>query len=247
MDSGFAEGYAVGKDSSNGGGYGGFGGYGAEWIWIIVLFALWQNGGFGFGGGFGGFGGVANGYSLQTDFATIERKLDGVNNGLCDGFYAMNTGMLNGFNGIQQTLCQGFSGINASITDVGYSIKDCCCQTQRAIDGVNYNIATQFGNLNTTLCGLGRDIIENQNANYRALHEELIANKLEAKNDRIAELQAQVNGLQLKASQEAQNAYLLSELKPCPRASYIVPNPNCCYNYNVQGVGYSNNNGCGCC
>lgn len=244
MESGFAEGYAVGKDSSNGGGFGGFGGYGAEWIWIIVLFALWQNGGF--GGGYGNRGGIGENYVLATDFATIERKLDGVNNGLCDGFYAMNTGMLNGFAGVQQTLCQGFSGVNASITDVGYAIKDCCCQTQRAIDGVNYNMATNFGALNNTLCGLGRDIIDNQNANYRALHDEIVANKIEAKNERIAELQAQVSGLQLKASQEAQNAYLLSELKPCGKPAYIVPNPNCCYQYGVTGVGYGNS-GCGCC
>ena len=96
-----------------------------------------------------------------------------------------------------------------------------------------------------TLCNNTRDIIENQNANYRAIHEELVSNKLEAKNERIAELQAQVGALQLRASQEAQNAYLLSELKPCPSAAYIVPNPNCCYNYNVTGVGYGS--GCGCC
>lgn len=248
MDSGFAEGYAVGKDSNGGygGGFGGFGGYGAEWIWIIVLFALWQNGGFGGGYGNRGGAGIGENYVLATDFATIERKLDGVNNGLCDGFYAMNTGMLNGFSGVQQTLCQGFNGVNQSINNIGYSIKDCCCQTQRAIDGVNYNMATQFGTLNTTLCGLGRDIIDNQNANYRALHEEIVANKLEAKNERIAELQAQVSGLQLKASQEAQNAYLLSELKPCGKPAYIVPNPNCCYQYNVTGTGYGNG-GCGCC
>ena len=108
---------------------------------------------------------------------------------------------------------------------------------------MNYNVATQFGTLNTTLCGLGRDIIENQNANYRALHDEIVANKIEAKNERIAELQAQVSGLQLKASQEAQNAYLLSELKPCGKPAYIVPNPNCCYQYNVAPV----SNGGSCC
>jgi tRNA A37 threonylcarbamoyladenosine dehydratase len=93
-----------------------------------------------------------------------------------------------------------------------------------------------------TLCNTTRDIIENQNANYRALHDEIVANKLEAKNDRIAELQAQVSKLQLSASQERQNAYLLNELKPCPSPSYIVPNPNCCYQYNVTPV--NNCNGC---
>lgn len=126
MESGFAEGYAVGKDSSN---CGGFGGYGAEWIWIIVLFALWQNGGWGNGGN----GGVGSNYVLATDFATIERKIDGVNNGLCDGFYAMNTGMLNGFAGVQQTLCQGFNGINQGIADTRYAIKDCLKMFLKAI------------------------------------------------------------------------------------------------------------------
>ncbi len=237
MEESFASGYAVGRDTGNNNG-GMFGAYGAEWIWIIVLFALWQNGGWGNGGN----GGVGSNYVLATDFATIERKIDGVNNGLCDGFYAMNTGMLNGFAGVQQTLCQGFNGINQGIADTRYAIKDCCCQTQRAIDGVNYNMATNFGALNNTLCGLGRDIIDNQNANYRALHDEIVANKIEAKNERIAELQAQVSGLQLKASQEAQNAYLLSELKPCGKPAYIVPNPNCCYQYNVAPQ-----SACGCC
>ena len=218
-----------------------------DWIWAFLLFALIGNNGW---GGFGGNnGGVGSNYVLATDFATIERKLDGVNNGLCDGFYAMNTGMLNGFNGVQQTLCQGFSGVNASITDVGYAIKDCGCQTQRAIDGVNYNVATQFGALNSTLCGLGRDIIDNQNANYRALHDEIVANKIEAKNERIAELTMQLNRADLRASQEAQNAYLLSELKPCPKAAYVVqPSQpvtfptNCCGNVNYANYGFG---GCG--
>ena len=87
-----------------------------------------------------------------------------------------------------------------------------------------------------------RDLIDNQNANYRALHEEIVANKIEAKNERIAEQQAQITALQLKASQEAQNAYLLSQLKPCPNPAYVVPNPNCCYDYSV-----TRNNNCGCC
>jgi hypothetical protein len=229
--------------NNNGGAFGNNG----DWIWAFLLFALLGNGawGGGFGGGYGSRGGVGENYVLATDFATIERKLDGVNNGLCDGFYAVNTGMLNGFASVQQTLCQGFNGVNAAITDVGYAIKDCCCQTQRAIDGVNYNIATQFGGLNTTLCGLGRDIIENQNANYRALHEELVANKIEAKNERIAQLQDQLYRADLRASQAQQSNYItdtiINKLSPCPSPSYIVPNPNCCYNYGVYPV----NSACG--
>ena len=244
----------VTTNGGNGGNNGGF--FNGDGIWAIILFAMifGRNGnGSIFGGGSGG---VGENYVLATDFATIERKLDAVNSGICDATFALNNTITNGFANVQSALCQGFNGINLgittqgyetrnAITDVGYALKDCCCTTQRAIDGVNYNIATQFGGLNNTICGATRDIIENQNANYRAIHEELVANKIEAKNERIAELTMQLNRADLKASQAAQNAYLLSELKPCPSAAYIVPNPNCCYNYNVTGVGY--NNGCGCC
>lgn len=233
-------------------------GFGGDWIWAFLIFALlgWNRNGF--GGNGGGYGGVADNYILATDFANIERKIDGVNNGLCDGFYTTAQQVY----GIQNTLAQGFAGLNQSLSnefrtldgkicDLGYAFKDCCCQTQRAIDGVNYNIATQFGGLNNTLCNLGRDIIENQNANYRSIHEELVANKLEAKNDRIAELTMMLNKADLRASQEAQNAYLLSELKPCPKAAYVVQPPqnvtfptNCCGNVSYANFG---NNGCGCC
>lgn len=109
-----------------------FGAYGAEWIWIIVLFALWQNGGWGNGNN-NGRGGAVDGYVLASDFSNIERKIDSVNNGLCDGFYAMNTGMLNGFAGVQQTLCQGFNGINQGIADTRYAIKDCLKMFLKAI------------------------------------------------------------------------------------------------------------------
>lgn len=244
------------------GGNNGNGGFmnGDGW-WAIILFALiFGYGRNGFGGGFGGYGGgsgVGENYILATDMASLERKLDTISNGICDSTFALNNTINTGFFGVQNALCQGFNGINQSIgtefrgldnriCDLGYALKDCCCQTQRAIDGVNYNIATQFGGLNNTLCNLGRDIIENQNNNYRAIHEELVANKLEAKNDRIAELQDKLYRADLRASQAQQSNYItdtiLNKLSPCPSPSYIVPNPNCCYDYNV-----TRNNGCGCC
>ena len=233
--------------SGNTGG-GGFGGNGDGW-WIILLFLL------GFGrngfGGYGGGGGVGENYVLATDFATIERKLDGVNAGICDSTFALNNTITNGFAGVQQSLCQGFNGVNTAIYQNGFNTErglwnlssqfaDCCCKTQRAIDGVNYNMATNTNAIQQTLCNNTRDIIENQNANYRAIHEELIANKLEMKNERIAEQQNEINALRLKASQEAQNNYLISQLRPCPDPAYIVPNPNCCYDYTVT------RNTCGC-
>lgn len=228
---------------------GGFGGNGdnAWWIILFLIFGLGRNG----FGGYGGGGGVGENYVLATDFATIERKLDGVNAGICDSTFALNNTMTNGFAGVQQTLCQGFNGVNTAIYQNAFNTErglwnlssqfaDCCCKTQRAIDGVNYNMAMNTNAIQQTLCNNTRDIIENQNANYRAIHEELVANKLEMKNERIAEQQNEINALRLKASQEAQNNYLISQLRPCPDPAYIVPNPNCCYQYNVTPAG------CGC-
>lgn len=239
-----------------------FGGEGS-WFWAIILLALiggW--GGNGFGNGFGGngrSGGIADNYVLATDFATIERKLDSISNGICDSTFALNNTVVNGFSGVQSALCQGFNGLNVAYlqgtNSLASQIANCCCDlraqiadssctTQRAIDGVNYNMALNTNGIQQTLCNNTRDIIENQNANYRALHDEIVANRIEDKNAQIVAQQNEINALRLAASQEKQNNYLLSELKPCPSAAYIVPNPNCCYNYSVNGYGY--NGGCGC-
>ena len=226
----------------------GWGNNGAWWIILFLIFGWGRNG---FGGGFGGGSGVADNYVLATDFATIERKLDTISNGICDSTFALNNTMTNGFAATQQTLCQGFSGINQAITTNGYETRlgvqglssqlancccdlrqqlaDCCCQTQRSIDGVNYNMAMNTNSIQQTLCNNTRDIIDNQNANYRALHDEIVANRLEDKNAQIAAQQNEINALRLKASQEAQNTYLLNQLKACPIPAYVVPNPNCCY------------------
>ena len=247
----------VGNNSGFGNGFGN--GDGAWWIIILLLFGWGRNG---YGNGFGGNGGIGENFVLQTDFATIERKLDGINNGICDSTFALNNTINSGFFGVQNALCQGFNGLNVAYLqgtnsissqlascccDLRQQLADCCCTTQRGLDAINYNNVINNNAIQQTLCTNTRDIIENQNANYRALHEELVANKLEAKNDRIAEQQNEINALRLRASQEAQNNYLISQLKPCPDPAYIVPNPNCCYNYAVTGFGYGNgcNNCCG--
>lgn len=240
--------------NGNNGGFGGF--MNGDGIWAIILFAMI----FGYGrngfGGYGGGSGVGENYALVTDVATLERKMDTIQSGICDSTFALNNTINNGFFGVQNSLTQGFSGLNTALLQGNYALSsqlaDCCCKTQRAIDGVNYNMATNTCAITNAINNSTRDIIESQNANYRAIHEELVANKIEAKNERIAEQQAQITALQLKASQEAQNNYLVATLTEklgvkCPEPAYIVPNPNCCYNYNVTGFGYGSNNGCGCC
>lgn len=217
----------------------GFGGNGdnAWWIILFLIFGLGRNG----FGGYGGGSGAADNYVLATDFATIERKLDSVNSGICDATFALNNTMTNGFANTQQTLCQGFSGVNQAISNSAFSTErglwnlssqfaDCCCQTQRAIDGVNYNMAMNTNSIQQTLCGNTRDLIENQNANYRALHDEIVANRMEDKNAQIAAQQNEINALRLAASQAKQNSYLVNELRPCPVPAYITCNPYQSYN-----------------
>lgn len=228
----------------------GFGDNGSWWVIIFLIFAFmgWGRNGNGFGGGNGS--GATDNYVLASDFATIQRQLsDGFNdltaqsryiqNGICDGFYAMNTSLLNGFAGTNNTIMtNGYETRNA-INNVSSQLAECCCKTQSAIQGVNYNLATNACNLQNTMNMNTRDIVDTVNANYRALHDEIVANRIEDKNAQITAQQNEINALRLSASQSAQNAYLLSELKPCPSPSYIVPNPNCCYNYQVTS-------GCGC-
>lgn len=102
----------------------GMDGFGGSWIWIILIFFLFGNGGFGFGGG--------RGNEIQQGFDTAEvtRKLDGIANGLCDGFYAQNTTMLNGFN-----------TLGMQVAENRFASQQCCCETNRNIDAVRYENA----------------------------------------------------------------------------------------------------------
>lgn len=226
----------------------GFGGYGnGDWAWIIILFLIFGNGR-GFGNGFGGFGGsgVGENYILATDFANLERKLDGINNGICDSTFALNNTINTGFFGVQNSLTQGFAGLNTALLQGNYALSsqlaDCCCGLEKGQMETNYLNAQNTCAITNNATMNTRDIIDAVNANYRALHEEIVANRIEDKNAQITAQQNEINALRLKASQEAQNAYLINELKPCPSPSYIVPNPNCCYNYAVTPV---NNCCCG--
>lgn len=238
-DSSFIEGYVLGDRNNNNGMFGN-GDWGA-WILLLLLF--------GWGGN--GWGGNNNGFIGGYDIGKLATTND-----VAVGFN--NSAILNSLNdiklgqaGIQQTLCQGFNGVNTSILTSTNAIQsqlaDCCCGIQRSIDGINYNMATNTCNITNAINNATRDIVDNQNANYRAIHDELVANKIEAKNDRIAELTQQVNKLQLAASQQAQNAYLTATMdanqaelirrlgRDCPTPAYLVPNPNCCYTTNGCG------------
>ena len=219
------------------------GAFGDDWAWIVILLLCgWGNGGF----GGNGQGTIREEISYGFDMNGIENGIRSIQQGLCDGFYAMNTGMLNGFNGIQSTLCQGFSGVNDAITQstiadmqsdfalqtainnatVGLTAQltnmaaenaACCCDLRTAI-------ATQGCDTRRAIADSTRDIIDSNNAGVRSILDFLTQ-------DKIATLTAENQSLKFAASQAAQNNYLVAALRdPCPVPAYVVPNPNFCYN-----------------
>ena len=235
MENGMSPADLAAVTGRNNNGDGMFGGNGAWWIIILFLFVFcgWGNGGF--GGNRGGQGTAMDGYVLTSDFANIERKIDSVNNGLCNGFYqqAQLT------NGVQMQMANGFgqaelsrSNQQAALMQMLYGMSsqmaECCCKTQTAIQGVNYNMANQACEIRNTMQNGTRDIIENQNGNARAVLDALTAQRIEAKDEKIAAQNQQIFGLQLAASQAAQNQYLVQTLRPGPIPAYMVPNPYCC-------------------
>lgn len=224
-------------------------GDGGWWV-LIILFALFGGwGGYGFGGN--GGGGYTATAATQADIqrgfdnSAVISKLDGITNGLCDGFYAVNNGMLTGFNTIQQAInadtVAGMQNANA----IQSQLANCCCETREAIQGVNFNMAQNTCALQNTMNNNTRDIIDSQNAGTRAILDYLCQ-------DKIATLQAENNDLRLAASQDRQNAllttamiaqtnHIINAVNPSPIPAYQVPNPN---TYIPYGCGC--NTGCGC-
>lgn len=224
MDNGFAEGYAIGQGNNNAGNMGAWGG---EWIWVIVLFALfgWGGNGFGNNNGCGGSNGVDAAVQRGFDTQSIISKLDGINNGICDGFYAQNTNLLTGFSNVQQSLCQGFNGIQREVSDLGYRLQDCCCQTQRAIDGVNYNMAKNTCDITNAINGSTQQILG-------FLTQE-----------KISSLQHENSLLTAQLSQNAQTSNIINTLRPVAQPAYITCSPY----ESVYGSRSGNcGNGCGC-
>ena len=208
----------------------------------LILLALLFGGFGGNGGGiFGGGGGCQSAVSSGFALNGIENGIRGIQQGLCDGFYAVNTSLLTGFNGIQALLAS------------------CCCETQRGIDGigrnidsVRYDMAKGFCDIGTVISTASRDIIDNANANYRSMMDFMVQEKLSSKDAEIAALKNQV-------SQANQNAVIGAQIDAavatilrrtgaeCPTAAYLVNAPTP-VNFPVNSCGqvqFGNYGGCG--
>lgn len=214
----FAEGYAIGRDTTaNGYGNGFFGG---DWAWWIVILLL-----FGWGNGFSGNNGFLGGYDIGKLATTNDVAIGFNNSAVLNSLNDIKLGQA----GIQQTLCQGFNGVNTSVLTSTNALQsqlaDCCCQTQRAIDGVNYNMAK-----NTC------DIIQAGKDNTQRIVDFLTS-------DKISSLQAENAALSNQLSQFNQTTNIINALRPVAQPAYLTCSPF----ESVYGSRYSYNNcGCGC-
>ena len=241
------------------GGNGGFGGFGdSSAIWLIVLLALiWGNNGNGNGGFFGGnnndFAWLSNG---QKDIMT------NTNNGF-DTLHLSNQleGNRGAINGLSNQLCNSVASINSNVSDGFYglntSLLNCCCENRLGIANLTSTIISENCADRQALNEGVRDIIANQTASTQRILDQLCQDKIDAKNDKIVDLQREILMKDLQASQVEQTATLrlgqqqeadliYQRLKDCPVGTmpvygnqpiFTCPNNNSCgcngYNYNI--------------
>ena len=217
-----------------GGGYGGdmFGGNWAWWIIILLIFGGWGNNGFGFGGNGGGYSEVQRGFDQNA----VMNGLTGIQNAVCNGFQnAEGAAAARQMADMQQ---------NFSLQS---ALQNCCCENRAATADLKYTVATEACADRNAISTALRDVLESNNAGVQKILDTMCQDKIDAKNETIAQLRQQLQMAQLAASQGAQTATILANneaqttaleqyLAPVPKPAYIVQNPNCC----------QQNWGCGC-
>ncbi len=263
---GFAYPYPV-MGGFGGNGFGGFGGDGA--IWIILIIALL--GGFNNGNG-GGFGGNSfdNGYAWLSngqkeimnntnngfDTLHLSNQIEGVR----DGVYGLSNQMCNSTSDIVSAVNNGFYGAEISANNravnqmqdtfaLSRQFADCCCENRLGIANLNSTILSENCADRAALADGLKDVLINQTANTQRILDQLCNDKIDAKNEKIADLERQLSMKDLQASQIAQNAFiaqgfadevdaLYNRLSNCPVPSTPV--------YGRTPIFTCNNNGCGC-
>lgn len=239
-------------------GFGGFGGDGfSALIWIVVIIALfggWGNGGFGFGNG--NQSALTRGELCQDmNFSDLQSGVRGIQQSISDGFALQNVNFTDRLDNLSTQVATGFDAVNLAIVNDGYqtrnaaqqnmianmqntyaiqnAIQQCCCDQKSGFSQIAYNQATDTCAIQNSISNAARDITENANNNTKAILDFMIQ-------DKISTLQSENQELRLRASQEAQNNYLVNELRPCAKPAYITCNPY------TSSYGVGMNNCCGC-
>ena len=216
-------------------GYGdGFGCGGSMWfMWIFVIFALMGGGGFGWGNN--GMAAFANGALTRNDLfdgfnsQDIKNGVRGIQNGMCDGFYAQNTTMLQGFNGLGRDVLENRFSLGSAIAENRFAVQQCGCETNRNIDAVRAENYKNTCEITTAIHAEGEAT--------RAL---ITANTMQDLRDKLADRDRDLMTANFQLSQQAQSANLIGALRPFPQPAYITCSPyQSAHSYNGCG-------GCGC-
>lgn len=235
--------------TGNGGnGNGGWGGDGAWWLIVLFLFAF--SGGWG-GRGFGGSGGsdgAASSSEVQRGFdqSAVMAALGGINNTLANAEVSRCNSQAN----IISTLNNNHNALSSQLVQMLMAQQECCCENRLGLANLNSTILAENCADRAVVSDGIRDIITNQNAGVQRILDQMCNDKIDAKNERIADLERQLTMANLAASQGAQTSRILADnaaqtaaleqyLAPVPRPAYIVQNPNGC------GCNYNSNNCCG--
>ena len=248
------------------GGNGGMGnGFGGDWAWIILLIALFGWGNNGNNGGFFGGNSFDDGYAWLSngqkeimsntnqgfDTLHLSNQLDTVNSGI----YSLSNQLCNCCADMQQTVSNGFYNAEISANnrqmanmqqnfDLSRQFADCCCENRLATQDLKATVISENCADREVLRQIGQDILVNQTANTQKIIDEIFRDRLDEKDDKIADLNRQLQMADLRASQIAQTQAITSniynELKNCPVGTVPV--------YGSQPIFTcpNNNNGCGC-
>lgn len=256
------------------GGFGGNGGFGfgdGSAIWIILIIALL--GGFGNNGGWGGFGGN----SFDNGYAWLSNGQKDIMNQTSDGFNSLHLsnqieGVRDGVYGLSNQLCNVGNDITSAINTTAYNAEiaaanrqmanmntafdlsrqfaDCCCENRLGIANLNSTILSENCADRAALADGLKDVLINQTANTQRILDQLCNDKIDAKNEKIADLERQLSMKDLQASQIAQNSFiaqgfanevdaLYNRLSSCPVPTTPVYGRTPIFTCN-------GNNGCGC-
>ena len=190
--------------------------------------------------------------STQNQLTAVQSDLGDIQTQLCNGFAGVNATINGGFanaevanNARQMANMQQMFGLSEQFAN-------CCCENRLASADLKYTIATENCADRAAISDGIRDVITNQTAGVQRILDQMCNDKIDAKNERIADLERQLTMANLAASQTAQTSRLLADnaaqtvaleqyLNPVPVPAYIVANPNGCGNYNGCGCGCGNN------
>ena len=215
----------------------GFGNGNGWWIILLFLFLGWGNRGW--GGSDGGAGNVGG----NELYPWMEQQ-----SALCNGFANLTNAVTGGFANAETAATARQMANMQQMFGLSQQFSQCCCDNQLAMANQTATILAENCADRQAVSDGVRDILANQNAGIQRILDQMCQDKLDAKNEEIAQLRQQVQMMNLSASQQAQTAQILADnfaqtnaleqyLAPVPRPAYVVQNPNCCQQWNGCGCG----------